>query len=576
MKKITIPILIGLAILVALETPRAQTTAKRRPNILFLFSDDQRADTIRALGNGRITTPNLDRLVNEGVTFNRAYCMGSQQGAVCVPSRAMLMSGRTLFRISEKLEGQTTWPQVFAQNGYVTFGVGKWHNQPPSFVNTFAEGKAVFFGGMSDPYAMPVQDLDPDRKLVNKRNSETHATQLFADSAIEFLQKQRGDKPFALYVAFTLPHDPRVAPPEYRAMYSPEKLPLPKNFLPEHPFDNGEMKVRDEKLAPWPRTPEIVREHLADYYACVTYLDAQIGRILDALRRTGQYDNTIIVFASDHGLAIGSHGLFGKQNLYEHSMNTPLIIAGPGVPKNRRSDAFAYLLDLFPTLCDLAGLKTPAEVEGLSLAPVIAGQQRSRRETIFTAYRDVQRAVRDDRWKLIVYPQINRRQLFDLKNDPAEMNDLSANPKFSKEVERMSALLKKAQAPFGDPINLIPDQKSAQDNSKRPRPNILFAIADDWSFGHAGAYGAKWVKTPAFDRVARDGALFTRAYTPNAKCAPSRAIILTGRNSWQLEEAANHIPFFPAKFKTWAETLGEKGYFTGLTAKGWGPGAAPG
>jgi len=447
-------ILIGLAILFALETSRAQPTVKRRPNILFVFSDDQRADTIRALGNAHITTPNLDRLVNEGTTFNRAYCMGAQQGAVCVPSRAMLMSGKTLFRISEKLEGQTTWPQVFAAAGYSTFGIGKWHNQPPSFVNTFAAGKAVFFGGMSDPYAMPVQDLGPDHKLVNQRNSETHATQLFADAAIEFLQKQRGGKPFALYAAFTLPHDPRTAPREYRAMYDPAqggmRPPLPKNFLPEHPFDNGELKVRDEKLAPWPRTPEIVREHLADYYACITYLDAQVGRILEALRRTGQYDNTIIVFASDHGLAIGSHGLFGKQNLYEHSMNTPLIIAGPGVPKNRRSEAFAYLLDLFPTLCDLAGLKTPAEVEGLSLAPVIAGQQRSRRETIFTAYRDVQRAVRDDRWKLIVYPQINRRQLFDLKNDPAEMNDLSANPKFIKQVERMSAWLKKAQASFGD------------------------------------------------------------------------------------------------------------------------------
>lgn len=105
-------------------------------------------------------------------------------------------------------------------------------------------------------------------------------------------------------------------------------------------------------------------------------------------------------------------------------------------------------------------------------------------------------------------------------------------------------------------------------------PNILFAIADDWSFGHAGAYGSKWVRTPAFDRVAREGLLFKRAYTPNAKCAPSRAIILTGRNSWQLEEAANHIPYFPAKFKTWAEALGEQGYFTGLTAKGWAPGVA--
>ncbi|MEK7829945.1 MAG: sulfatase-like hydrolase/transferase, partial [Acidobacteriota bacterium] len=372
------------------------------------------------------------------------------------------------FRISEKLEGQTTWPQVFAENGYATFGIGKWHNQPPSFISTFAEGKSVFFGGMNNPYTMPVQDLGADHKLTAKRESSKHATELFADSAIEFIGRQSGDKPFALYAAFTLPHDPRTAPKEYRARYDASKLALPANFLPQHPFNNGELTVRDEKLAPWPRTPEIVREHLADYYACITYLDAQIGRILEALKKSGQYDNTIIVFASDHGLAIGSHGLFGKQNLYEHSMNAPLIIAGPGVPKNKRSDAFAYLLDLFPTLCDLAGVKTPAEVEGLSLASVLSGKQKSRRQEIFTAYRNVQRAVRDRQWKLIAYPQINKRQLFDLKADPAELNDLSANPKFAKQLERMTELLKKKQAEAGDaqPLRVEKPESAEFDFSK--------------------------------------------------------------------------------------------------------------
>ncbi|MEP7271172.1 MAG: sulfatase-like hydrolase/transferase [Acidobacteriota bacterium] len=429
----------------------AQSNAgKPRPNILFLFSDDQRADTIRALGNPYIATPNLDGLVREGTAFTRAYCMGGLQGAVCVPSRAMMMSGKTLFRIKENLAGEATWPQVFGQNGYATFGIGKWHNTPPSFINTFAEGKAVFFGGMNDPYSMPVQDLDVDHKLVNQRKVEKHATEVFTDAAIELLQKQNSVQPFVLYVAFTLPHDPRIAPKEFRAQYDPAKLPLPKNFLPQHPFDNGEMTVRDELLAPWPRTPELVREHLADYYACITYLDFQVGRIIAALKATGQYDNTIIVFAGDHGLAIGSHGLFGKQNLYEHSMTTPLLIAGPGVPKNKRSDAFAYLLDLFPTLCDLAGLKTPAAVEGLSLAPVLSGKQKSRRDTIFTAYRDVQRAIRDDRWKLIVYPQINKTQLFDLRNDPAELHDLGAAPAQAKQVAAMTARLMQQQRQYGD------------------------------------------------------------------------------------------------------------------------------
>lgn len=468
MRKILLAIcLIGL-VLVMPSLSSSQSKSARRPNILFLFSDDQRADTIHALGNRHISTPNLDRLVGEGTTFTQAYCMGANNGAVCVPSRAMLMSGRTLFRISEKLEGQTTWPQVFAENGYATFGIGKWHNQSESFLKTFAEGKAIFFGGMNAPYTMPVQDLGADHKLTAKRESGKHATELFADSAIEFISRQNGDKPFALYAAFTLPHDPRLAPKEYRAMYDPAKLPLPANFLPQHPFNNGELTVRDEKLAPWPRTPEIVREHLADYYACITYLDAQVGRILEALKKSGQYDNTIIVFASDHGLAIGSHGLFGKQNLYEHSMKTPLILAGPGVPKNKRSDAFAYLLDLFPTMCDLAGVKTPAEVEGLSLATVLAGKQKSRRQEMFTAYRNVQRAVRDRRWKLIAYPQINKTQLFDLKADPAELHDLSANPKFAKQLERMTELLKKKQAEAGDtqPLSVDKPQPAEFDFTK--------------------------------------------------------------------------------------------------------------
>lgn len=413
----------------------------KRPNILFLFSDDQRSDTIRALGNRHIITPNLDRLVREGITFNQAYNMGSLERAVCVPSRAMLMSGKSLFNVSSSLEGTTTWPKVLSREGYRTFGIGKWHNGQKSFINTFDRGKDIFFGGMNNPYTMEVRDLDVAQMLGPQHKVQKHAVESFTDTAIEFLQKEHGDQPFALYIAYTLPHDPRIAPKEYRAMYDPTKLPLPKNFLPEHSFDNGEMEVRDEKLAPWPRTPEIIREHLADYYASITYLDAQIGRILDALKQTGEYDNTIIVFASDHGLAIGSHGLMGKQNLYEHSTRTPLIIAGPGIPKNVDSDALCYLYDLFPTLCDLTGIKTPLDINGVSLIPIINQKEKNRRNSIFTAYRNFQRAVRDNRWKLIVYPQINKTQLFDLKNDPNEMRDLARNPKYAGRLKKMTLLL---------------------------------------------------------------------------------------------------------------------------------------
>ena len=437
---------------------------KQRPNVLFLFSDDQRADTIGAWGDPLAKTPNLDRLVDEGTSFTRAYCMGSNQGAVCVPSRAMMLTGRTLFRIKENLQGQETWPERFAADGYRTFMTGKWHNGPQSVVRAFQEGKAVFLGGMgNDPYNLAVQDISPEHKLVNRRPSGKHSVELFADSAVDFLSGQKGaEKPFLCYVSFNLPHDPRLAPAAFHEAANRDKPPPPANFMPQHPFDNGEMAVRDELLAPWPRTPDVVRQHLADYYAATTFLDQQVGRVLGALERSGRYQDTIIVFASDHGLAIGSHGLFGKQNLYEHSMRSPLIIAGPGLAKGKRADALCYLLDIYPTLGELAGVKGPDGTEGQSLAvsmkertdasPAAAKSEPTLlpRRAIFTAYRNVQRAVRDDRWKLIVYPQVNRVQLFDLKADPDELKDLAADPAHAKERDRMTELLKKQQAEFGD------------------------------------------------------------------------------------------------------------------------------
>ncbi len=210
------------------------------------------------------------------------------------------------------------------------------------------------------------------------------------------------------------------------------------------------MVIRDEKLAPWPRTPEVVRRHLADYYASIEFLDQQFGRIIAALDASGRIDNTLIVFASDHGLAIGSHGLFGKQNLYEHSMNSPLIIAGPGIPQGKRIAALCYLLDIFPTRGDLANVPGPDASEGRSLGPILAGRQKSVYESIFTAYTDVQRAVRNERWKLIVYRQINTSQLFDLASDPGELHDLANDPKHARERDLLNDLLCGWQKRLGD------------------------------------------------------------------------------------------------------------------------------
>jgi arylsulfatase A-like enzyme len=276
------------------------------------------------------------------------------------------------------------------------------------------------------------------------------ASEKTASRIIEFLNTRNKQRPFFIYMAPPVPHDPRVCPKEFMDMYDPEKLPLPPSYMPVHPFDNGEMTVRDECLAPWPRTEQVIKRHLADDYACITCLDHHIGRIITVLKELGQLDSTIIVFAGDNGLSLGDHGLMGKQNLYEFGgMHVPFVLAGPGVPHGR-SDAFAYLYDVYPTVCELTGTPVPPEVESKSLVPVMMGKAAKVRDYAFTAYRNCQRAVRDERWKIIRYPLVDKTQLFDLQNDPHEMNDLAAMPAHAAKVKEMMALLERQQKLYDD------------------------------------------------------------------------------------------------------------------------------
>lgn len=420
----------------------AAASAAGKPNVLFLFADDQRDDTIAAYGNSSIKTPVLDGLVKRGFSFKRAYCMGSIHGAVCQPSRAMLMSGRSLYHVTMDLKGIPLMPEAFRANGYATFGTGKWHNGEASFKRGFEYGKNVFFGGMSNHEKMPLKDLKPDGTYTPKRTAEGFSSVLFADAAIDFLTRLPDERPFFTYVAFTAPHDPRQPPAEFVDPYYQAKPPLPENFMPQHPFFNGWMTGRDEALAGWPRRPEIVREQLAEYYGMITHLDGQVGRILQALQESGRANDTYIVYTADHGLAVGSHGLLGKQNLYEHSMGTPLIVGGPGVPAGKSSEALVYLYDLFPTLAGVAGIDLPPGVEGKDLSPIWKGEQTKVRDSLFTTYEKFMRAVTDGRWKLIRYPHINYTQLFDLKNDPNELHNLAADPAQRKNVARLTELLK--------------------------------------------------------------------------------------------------------------------------------------
>lgn len=429
--------------------------APPKPNILLLFADDQRADTIGALGNPHIQTPNLDRLISQGYCFRANYCFGGNSGAVCIPSRAMLMTGKTWFHINTAtLQGERLLPELLQEHGYVTFGTGKWHNGPASWQRAFQKGQAVFFGGMCDHTRVPVRDLGPDGRLTPVRTGEKFSSELFADAAIRFLRQHDRRQPFFAYVAFTAPHDPRQPPPEYAQRYYARRPPLPQNFLPQHPFDNGMLVVRDEELAPWPRTEAVLADQLAEYYGMITHLDGQIGRILAALEETGQAEHTIIIYAADNGLALGSHGLLGKQSVYEHSMRVPLVFVGPGIPRGQSSHAFTYLLDVLPTLCDVLGVAVPAGVEGQSLRPLWEGKKSRVRGSVFLPFLDIQRAVRDERWKLIVYPQISHMQLFDLQADPDECHNLIGRPEHAGQVQRLLALVRRWQAAVGDRLAL--------------------------------------------------------------------------------------------------------------------------
>jgi len=204
----------------------------------------------------------------------------------------------------------------------------------------------------------------------------------------------------------------------------------------------------------------MIRDQLAEYYGLITHMDAQIGRILTALKKSGWADNTIIIFAADNGLALGSHGLLGKQSVFEHSMRTPLIIAGPAIPRGKSTDAFTYLLDLFPTLCDVLEIERPAGIEGESLRPLWEGRQEQVRDSVFLPFMKIQRAVRDERWKLIAYPQIGHLQLFDLQVDPHETNNLIDRPEAAAHVGRLLELMRRWQARIGDTLELPTVNKS--------------------------------------------------------------------------------------------------------------------
>ncbi|MEH6728159.1 MAG: sulfatase-like hydrolase/transferase [Hyphomicrobiales bacterium] len=451
-----------------------------KPNFIFIIADDHRSNSIGAHGCGEVSTPNLDALAKRGSDFRGAHCQGGFNPAVCTPSRATVMTGRSVFDLTPADERDaddfsvgaiippqmSTMPQMLREAGYRTHAVGKWHNDKPSFARSFSTADKILFDGMSEHEEMVLQDHDPKGVYDEARARKVpgYSTDIFKDAAVNFVETVDQDEPFFLYIAFTAPHDPRTPPENWGV--DPAGVSLPNAYMPVHPFDNGEALIRDEMLEAFPRSPDAIRQHIADYYGMIAHMDDAIGQIVKATEDKGLLDNTIIVYTADHGIGLGNHGLMGKQNLYEHSLHIPLIFAGPQVPEGQQSDDLVWHGDTHATVLSLAGLEAAPDCGGGNL--IRQGDDQtigSNRQYFGAVYRDSQRMIRDERYKLIRYykdtrpraatgnsptPGSDLLQLFDLQSDPDELINLAFVPAHRATRDRLIGAMETWQLEMGD------------------------------------------------------------------------------------------------------------------------------
>ncbi|MBJ2175936.1 sulfatase-like hydrolase/transferase [Aureibaculum sp. A20] len=463
---------------IKVETPKEQ----KRPNFLFVLVDDQSAFDLQTYDpNSILETPNISKLANEGIVFDQARQMGSMNGAVCTPSRHMIMTGRTLWHLPPSAEFQKrtdpheldeqTIGAVFNRAGYKTMRTCKKGNSYPGANKQFSV----------------VHDATK-RGGTEESGSAWHATQVLDYLGAREQTKEKD--PFFIYFGFSHPHDTRNGTPELLEKYGAtnhkdknslpalnEKQPqLQDNYLPAHPFFHGHPELRDEERVSgvWKNRDEnTIRNELGREYACSENIDNQLGKVLKKLEDLGELDNTYIIYTSDHGMAIGRHGLQGKQNLYEHTWRVPFIIKGPGLATGKRVNGNIYLLDVLPTLCDLAGIDAPKTVEGKSFVPVLKGEEDVVRDVMYGVYaggtKPGMRSVKKGDWKLIKYDvmdgAVRETQLFNLAENPNEYlpehhkkgameTDLAENPKYADKLAEMEALLLEQMEQNDDPYRL--------------------------------------------------------------------------------------------------------------------------
>ena len=412
--------------------------------------------------------------------------MGAWNGAVCVASRRMLNTGRFVWNAQrtdlEQLvaDGQS-WSQRMARAGYRTYMSGKWHvpMEVPAIFDVSDHIRPGMPNQTPEGYNRPKDEADYaagwkpwDTQYGGFWEGGKHWSEVLADDGVRFLEEAAQDeKPFFMYLAFNASHDPRQAPKAYIDRYPLERIKVPENMLPEYPHAEEicGKQLRDERLMPYPRTEYAVKVNRQEYFALITHMDDQIGRILDALKRTGQAENTYIIFTADHGLAVGHHGLVGKQNMYEHSVRPPFLFIGPMAKAGSRIETPIYLQDVMATALDLAGADT-AEIDFKSVLPLLNGESTEHYKAIYGSYMGTQRMVTVDGWKLIAYPNIGVMRLYHLDEDPMEMSDLAANPEFALKLKQLTVQLESLMDELDDPM-------SSLDAADYPKPELKMKAA---------------------------------------------------------------------------------------------------
>lgn len=442
-----------------------------KPNILFILADDLAYDAIGSTSQGEVITPHLDSLRDQGCLFSHVYNPGSWTPAVCQASRTMLNTGLTVWKAAKYNRKKTQdplWSELMKKQGYETYFVGKWHVETVTPKEVFDHTGTVragmpqqtkagyarkFIPGMADEWQ------PDDKKQGGHWEGGHHWSEVVADETCNFLQEAgKQEKPFFMYIAFNAPHDPRQSSPRHLDRYPVDKIKIPTAFLPEYPYCKeigAGPKLRDEWLAPYPRTKYSIQVNRKEYYSIISHLDDQIGRILAQLK-TKVKRPTYVIFTSDQGLSIGDHGFMGKQNLYEPSTRVPFLVSGPGIKAGSSQNTAVYMQSIMPTSLEMAGTTPPANISFPSLLPQLKSGETIAPQDMYGCMFDRQRMIKTDEWKLLIYPKANAIRLYHCRTDPHELKDVAADPQYRTIMDDLFRRLQKLQKENGDKINLLP------------------------------------------------------------------------------------------------------------------------